>query len=1032
MMRGLFLLLVVCSTGLLLADGTRLVRHPDYNNGRLVFTYMGDVWVFDGESPARRLTVHTASDIYPKFSPDGKWVAFTSNRYGNWDVFIIPSEGGLPRRLTFYTGTDVVVTWTPDSKFVVFRSRRDSLFDYNLFKVSIEGGLPEKLPLGIASSGSFSSDGSLFAYTRRTPSFTRKGYRGASDREIWLYSFNDESFKRMTKNDWHDNCPMIIGESLFFVTEKGGTFNIWKMPLEGGDAIAVTKHEGEGVRYPSASSDGKTIVYECNFGIWRLDVKSGEYSEIKIDLHTDYRENPIVYKKFSTVDDFSVSPDGKRVAISTHGEIFVVPLDKGRVVRITDSPARDRRPVFGPKGKRIAFISDLSGRDEVYLVNADGTGIKRITNNDRRKLEIDFSPDGKKLSVTESDFSLRIYDIETGKSRLLLKHRATRPYHICWSPDGRWIAYLKNNDDFNTDVYLISTEEKNSVEHPVTKRMPYDEWYLYFTKERLYFLSEENEEGEFALYTVPLSRQEVDPDDPEAKEKREEKKEQKTEKKEGEKKEKKTEKIKVDLEGIQDRVEKLLSVAGEMRSLAVAPDGSLAVVVRESRGKKRTNIVYSVSPDGKELKQIASGRDFSSLRFSSDSKRLFFTSGGHLYSMPKSGGSPKKVTFSVEVRIDRAAEYSQIFNECWRLMKQIFYDPNMHGVDWNAVKEKYAVLLPSVTDSEALGHIINRMLGELNASHMGMYAASPYKVETSYKSRFLGFDIVADKESGLYRVGHIYNNGPADKEWVDIEKGDYIISIDGKELKVPDNYWKILNHLINERVDVVVSSTPDGKEGRTSTIRHIDSRKFWYLRYDEWVENNRKVVDELSGGRIAYLHIPGMSGRWLERFKRELIEFRLKEGMIIDVRFNGGGNIDQELIDILERRPFGRWVSRDSIPRLRPWNGFFGKKLVMINERSFSDAEIFPRAFRDLGLGRLVGVPTGGGVIATGSYRLIDGSTIRAPYVGCYMMDGTNLENWGVKPDVYVETEPTAEKEGRDLQLERAVVELLKELPEKK
>jgi len=432
MMRGLFLLLVVCSTGLLLADGTRLVRHPDYNNGRLVFTYMGDVWVFDGESPARRLTVHTASDIYPKFSPDGKWVAFTSNRYGNWDVFIIPSEGGLPRRLTFYTGTDVVVTWTPDSKFVVFRSRRDSLFDYNLFKVSIEGGLPEKLPLGIASSGSFSSDGSLFAYTRRTPSFTRKGYRGASDREIWLYSFNDESFKRMTKNDWHDNCPMIIGESLFFVTEKGGTFNIWKMPLEGGDAIAVTKHEGEGVRYPSASSDGKTIVYECNFGIWKLDVESGEYSEIEIDLRTDYRENPVVYKKFSTVDDFSVSPDGKRVAISTHGEIFVVPLEKGRVVRITDSPARDRRPVFGPKGKRIAFVSDLSGRDEVYVVNADGTGLKQITNNDRRKAEIDFSPDGKKLSITESDFSLRIYDIETGESRLLLKHRATRPYYICW------------------------------------------------------------------------------------------------------------------------------------------------------------------------------------------------------------------------------------------------------------------------------------------------------------------------------------------------------------------------------------------------------------------------------------------------------------------------------------------------------------------------------------------------------------------------------------------------------------------------
>lgn len=1027
-MRTVMLSFFICAVSGLFADETNLLRHPDYNNGRLVFTYMGDVWIYDGKNPARRLTVHTASDIYPRFSPDGKWVAFSSNRCGNWDVFIIPSEGGLPRQLTFYTGTDVTVTWTPDSKYVIFRSRRDSLYDYNLFKVSTEGGIPEKLPFGVASYGSFSADGRLFAYTRRVPYFTRKGYRGAGCREIWLYDFEEKTFKRLTKNDWHDNCPMLLGDQLFFVSEKDGTFNIWKMPIKGGAPIRVTDYKGEGVRYPSASSDGKIIVYEHNFGIWKLDVESGEYSEIKVELRTDYRENPIVYKKFSTVDEYSVSPDGKRVAVSVHGEIFIVPLEKGRIVRITDSAARDRRPVYGPKGKRLAFISDSSGRDEVYVINTDGTGLKRITNNDRRKIEIDFSPDGKKLAITESDFSLRIYDIETGRSRLILKHRVTRPYNICWSPDGRWIAYLKNNDDFETDVYIVSSTEEKPVEHPVVKRMPYDEWYLFFTREKLYFLSEENEDGDFALYTVPLRRQEIDPDDPEAKEKRRKKPKEGKKDEKGEKKS--PPEVKVDLEGIQDRVKKLLSVAGKMRSLAVAPDGSIVVIVQEPRGRKSTSVMYSVSADGRELKQLGTGT-FSSVCFSPDGKRIFFISGKHLYWKPKAGGSAKKVSFSVEVRIDRAAEYSQIFNECWRLMKQTFYDADMHGVDWDAVREKYAALLPSVTDTEALGHIINRMLGELNASHMGIYTASPYKAEKSYSSRFLGFDITPDRESGLYRVGHIYRRGPADREWVDIKEGDYIISIDGKELKVPDNYWKILNHLINERVDVVVSSDPEGKDRRTSTIRHIDGRRFWHIKYDEWVEANREAVDKLSDGRIGYVHIPAMSKRWLERFKRELKEFRLKEGLIIDVRFNGGGNIDQQLIDILERRPFGRWVVRNSVPRIRPWNGFFGKKLVMINERSFSDAEIFPRAFRDLGLGKLVGTPTGGGVIATGSYRLIDGSTIRTPYVGCYMMDGVNLENWGVKPDVYVESDPAAELEGKDIQLQTAVAELLKELPEK-
>jgi tricorn protease len=322
------------------------------------------------------------------------------------------------------------------------------------------------------------------------------------------------------------------------------------------------------------------------------------------------------------------------------------------------------------------------------------------------------------------------------------------------------------------------------------------------------------------------------------------------------------------------------------------------------------------------------------------------------------------------------------------------------------------------------------MLGELNASHMGFYVRTEGDRGSSYTTMHPGFEIQPDSESGFYKVGHIYKKGPADKEWVDIKEGDYILSIDGRELKVPENHWKVLNHPLNERIDVVVSAEPGGEEKRTSTIKLTSYGSIMSLEYYEWVDANREKVDKLSNGRLAYAHIPGMSGRWLEKFKKEIIEFRLKEGLIIDVRNNGGGNIDQQLLDVLERRLYGKWVNRGSIPGRRPGNGFFGPKLVMINERSFSDAEVFPQGFRDLGLGKLVGVPTGGGVIATGSYRLMDGSTIRTPYVGVYTGEGINLENYGVKPDVYVEVPPEDELAGKDPQLERAVAELLSELPQ--
>ncbi len=1055
-----FILVLMLVAGELRADQTKFVRFPDYHDGKLAFCYLGEIWLLkESEGIPRPLTAHEALDTYPKFSPDGKWIAFSSDRSGSWDVYVMPVEGGRPRRLTFHSASDSVLTWTPDSKYIVFRSRRDRKFRSSLYKVSLEARLPERIPCGTAYNASFDKSARHIALNRHYPRYSRKGYRGSNNADVWLFDTEEKKFTRLTDFDGHDGSPMIAGDNVYFVSDRDGTFNLWKIPRAGGEASQVTTHKGEGAQYPSLSPDGKFIVYERDFDLWKLDLRSGKYSVIELKLRTDYLENPVEYKKYTTVDDYDISRDGKRAVFSVHGEIFTVPVDKGRAIQLTDSPYRDRYVVYDPEAKRVAFVSDVSGEEQVHIVNADGTGLQQLTDTQTRKRELDWSPDGKYLSVVESDHSLWIYNVEDKRGRLIIKPETSRPSNIRWSPDGRWLAYVKNNRDFWGDTYIISTTDEAPVEHPILERMPYEEYSIHFTKKRIYFLGQINSDYDMALFCVDLQSHEVDPDDPEAKDRK--KKEEKEKKKpddekkpqppekdkpekdkpeEGKKDEKPEEKkepakeekpaeIKIDFEGIEKRMKEIVRVPGSIRSLAVSPDGSsIVIVVRETRGKDSVNIIYSVLEDGKKLKQIGSGKSIRGLRFSPDGKELFYTSNGSLMHMSKSGGSPKKVSFKVRVKIDRAAEYAQIFNECWRTMKHYFYDADMHGVDWKAVHDKYAAVLPSVVEKEALGTIVNKMLGELNASHMGFYVNTGSR-SSGYTTMHPGFEIVPDPESGLYRVGRIHKKGPADREWVDIKKGDYILSIDGRGLKVPENYWKILNHPLNERVDIVVSAEPEGKEKRTSTVKLSSYSSIMSLEYYEWVDSNREQVDKLSGGRLAYAHIPSMSGRWLERFKREIIEFRLKEGLVIDVRNNGGGLIDRQLLDILERRMYSKRITRGSIPGRRPGNAFFGPKVVLMNERSFSDAEVFPQGFKDLGLGKLVGMPTGGGVIGTGSYRLIDGSTIRTPLVGYYSKKGINLENYGVKPDILVDISPEDQLTRRDPQLEAAVGELMKQLP---
>jgi tricorn protease len=744
------------------AAGTRLVESPHYSGGNIVFGYMGDIWLQPKGDAARPITSHPGTDIRPRFSPDGKWIAFISNRTGNWDVFIVPAEGGMPKQLTYHSGADVSITWTTDSGKILFRTRRGSTWGSYLYTVAIDG---DKMPGPYLATrgydGTFSQDGKLLAYTQRSASYgRRRDYTGSANAKIHILDTEKKTVRRLLDTDRHENSPMIAGSDVYYVCERGGAFNIWKAPLAGGEPKKITNLPENGVSSPSISADGLTILFEHEFNIWKLDVKTGKASEVPIRIEADYREQPVSHRKMSKCDDYNVSPDETRVVISTHGEIFTIPVDKGRgrVVQITDGPARDRKPAYSPDGKKIAFISDRSGRDEVYVVDVDGKNPVKVTDSDTRKYEFDWSPGGKHISVSMSDKTLWVFDLQKKTGRKLLQYKETTPRGIHWSPDGKWIAFLKSNKDLEYDVCIISAVDEKVEEHIIVEDLPFDEYIVTFTKEKLFFLSSTEIEGGYHLYSVSLAREAVDPDDPDVKasgkkkaegkkkssgaepkkkEKNLEKKPESEEKKDDESKEEKKEagkpekkkeiklpEVKIDFARIEKRVQKLFEVKSDLDSAAVSPDGKkIVVLIKEPVADEERVNMYTFDPKAEKgkFKRFGSATEVTSLSFSPKGGKIFFISDGRLYHRVPGAGKPKTVSVSVNVRVDTAKEFEQIFHECWRIMKHTFYDPKMHDVDWVAMRDKYAAVLPSVTDRDSLDTVINRMLGELKASHMGYY-----------------------------------------------------------------------------------------------------------------------------------------------------------------------------------------------------------------------------------------------------------------------------------------------------------------------
>ena len=1024
-----------------LAGEIKFARYPHIHNGKIAFSYHGDIWISndDGSNPYR-LSVHVANDAFPRFSPDGKWIAFTSDRMGNRDIWLIPVSGGEPRQLTFHSTNDNMLYWTPDGKNIIFSTSRKGTFSSPLYMVGLDGKLPVPMEMDMGSAGMISQDGKYLAFNRLGFRYWRKHYKGNNNTDVWVQDLKLKQFTQLTDLDLkqfrthtQDAFPMWGQDGMiYFMSEKDHLFNIWKISLNGGNPVQVTYHKKDGIQYPSISPDGKTIIYENEFELWKLQIPNGQPQKIELSLDFDIKENLVEYLQInSEVNGFNPSPDGSYLAVDNHGEIFVVPTDKeiGEKKQVSNSPWRDRYQNYSPDGKYLCYVSDESGEEEIWLYEFATGKKKKLTNHESKKSGSAWSKDSKNIMFTASN---KLFHINVENEKVSeLAYNQSRGFRLSdWSQDGNWLIYSRSDEDDNYDIYLFNIKDKK--EYNVTQNPFRDMSGLLTPDDKMMVFSSNRDNGTNHLFVLSLDKMQEDPSDPLVKEKIKKKKpaKKKDDKKENIKEEKPA--LKLNMDRIKRRAIQLTSGGESVGSFFLSADGkTIYFISRDNKGPG----LFSIGFDGKNKKKVTDG-SFSRMYPSEDRKIVFYQDRNAVYKMPISSKKKEKISFNFTVKVDKRKEWVQIFEESWRVMKYLFYDENMHGKDWDKIKSEYKPLLKYIGTNQDVYDLTNEMIGELNASHTGVSGPTREKAKT-YSSKYLGFELEPD--GNYYKVSHIYWDGPTDKEWINIKTGDYVLDIDGHEIKSGDNYWLPLNHAINDYVNVTVNSKPSKDGAREIRIKTVSSLR--NIKYEEWVKKNRDYVEGLTDGQIAYVHIRSMNQSSLRRFENEINQFHNAKGIVVDIRYNGGGNTDQQLLDILERRPYEYWNNRWSSRKQgrRPRQAIAGPKVMLINWRSASDSEVTPLGFRDLGLGRIVGNPTYGAVIATGSYGLINGGRIRTPGSLVVSYDptkpnnyGINLENYGVAPDVWVENTPEDELNGYDRELKTAADEALRMLKEKK
>jgi tricorn protease len=1061
----------------------RVLRFPTISNDQIVFSYAGDIYsVALSGGVARKLTTHEGYESFARFSPDGKSIAFTGEYDGNREVYLIPAEGGVPKRLTYTASlgrddisdrmgpNNLVIGWTNEGKNIVFRSRMHEWNDFvgQLYLVPAAGGTPTQLPLPRGGFCSFSPDNKKLAYNRIFREFrTWKRYRGGMADDVWIYDFETKKTENISNNPGLDIIPMWSGSKVYFLSDRDENkrMNLYSYDLETKDTKKLTSFADYDIKFPSLGPNA--IVFENGGFIYRFDIATSQAAKVPIMIADDLLSGRTkIAKVGDKVTNFEIAPDGKRALFGARGDIFTVPAKNGNTRNLTRTPGvHERNSKWSPDGRSIAYVSDKSGEDEIYIVPQDGQGEpQQLTRNaDTYKYQLFWSPDGKKIMWDDKLLRLNYIDISTKEVVTVAKAEIGEIMTFVWSPDSRWIAYAKPEVVRMPKVYLYSLETKKTFE--VT-----DGWYASYNPsfsadgKYLFFVSERDFDPIFGqteynhvygamsrIYFVTLAADTKSPFEPKSDEvevkKEPEKPAAKTEEKATKEKPKpeaakpdeakKEVILKVDPDGLTSRLIGLpIDVANYGQIVSVGD--SIYYQKRMDRDRQSSLKMYDLA----EKKETDLGT-IDGYEVSADQKKMLVAKDKTfaIIDLPK---LPIKIEekldlSQMEVTLDLRAEWDQIFEECWRQMKYFFYAPNMHGVDWEAMRLRYRPLAQSVNHRADLTYVIGELIGELSSGHTyvgGGEMPAPPKVKVGT----LGAQFERDAQTGFYKIAKILGGqnwgrtlrSPLTEIGVNVREGEYLIAINGMPTNKLNDIYEALLNTVGKQVTLKVNGRPEEKGSRDVVVVPIENEQQLY--YYTMVQENIEKVDKATGGRVGYIHIPDMGVAGLNEFVKHYYPQLRKKALIIDVRGNGGGSVSPMIVERLRREIVMFEMSRDTIARPDPDGLLLGPKVCLMNEFSASDGDIFPYRFKRYGLGKLIGKRTWGGVVGIrGSLPLLDGGQLMKPEFAPFGLDGKTwiIEGVGVEPDIYVDNDPAKEFAGIDEQLNKAIEVILEELKTK-
>jgi len=1037
------------------AQETRLLRQPTMHENQIAFAYGGDIWTTNlSNNITKRLTSTPAMESTPHFSPDGKWIAFTSNRSGSSAVYVVSVNGGESTRLTWHTSPDVASGWTNDGKHVLFASTRDtapSSFD-RLYTVSVDGGPATKIMEQWATSGSYSPNGKQLVIDRmRRWDVEWRDYRGGQNTPLIIVDLKTLDETLIPNNKTTDRHPIWLDDVVYFLSDRTHTSNVWAYNTKTKALNQITKFNGTAVK--SLSGYKNTLIFEQDGYLHTLDLKNNKTKRLKVSVKGDFPWTATKWENVNDRVDFaSISPNGKRVVMASRGDIFTAPVEFGDSRNITQtSGTADRSPIWSPKGDKIAWFSDANGKNyALHITNQDGTAKTDVISIGISKMawEPTWSPDGKHIAFVDDDTRIRVINLEK-KSIQTIDNAGTNLERgrmgITWAPDSNWLAYAKAGDNGlkQIKVWSLESTKVTAITDPFADSFSpawdLDHKHMYFLASTDVALrsgwantSSMTARPNYAAYVINLTKKDDSPFKPKSDE--EKVKEEKSEDKKDDKAKSKkpaTKKVVIDFDGIARRI-MALPLRGNYNSIIAGQSGFAFI----SEGATLHKF------DLKKLKAVEFGKGLRVSAISTNGKHMVVRA-GRTWKVANTSGpnakAAKTLKLDFNMKLNRISEWNQMFEEAWRYERDYFYDPGMHGRDWNKVYKRYAPLIPFVKHRADLNYILDQVNGELSVGH-SFVGGGDFPTIDRAKGGLLGADFTA--RQGKWQIKRIYTseswnpglNGPLDQPGMNIKAGHYLVGINNQEITDKDNIYKYLDGTTGKQTTLHINSKPSFEGAWKEIVKPIRSENS--LRQRTWVEDNRRMVDKLSGGRLGYVWVPNTGGPGFVSFNRYYFAQQDKEGAVIDERFNGGGLLDDYMVDLMTRKP--RAALTNEVPNGKPMRlpaGIMGPKVLLINELAGSGGDFFPWVFRQQKAGLLIGATTWGGLVKSSThYSLIDGGSLTAPDNAVFD-PATNTwvaENKGVAPDIAVRQDAKSLEQGIDPQLERAVKELLSQLKGKK